>query len=329
MAYTDSEDLNYLGMMFQTAQRSTGLLNALGNPISATGGLNSSSWRTSNSFEFAVAQPYDSGAGTQPAITEAASVSGVTATTITRGQDVNTCQIFMEKAEVSYKKLSTTGTVNNALSGVHNVDGVQAGIGFGIGGNPVTNELDWQTQMRMKKMASDLDYSIIRGAYQGAASAATAAKTRGLTNAITTNSVNAGGVAISTTLVNSVLKSMVDSGAILNNITAWCNSANLQKLGALYENVPVSRTEGGAAITRIMTPYGDFNVGYDPNIITTEIMFVEMSILRIVVCPVDGRVMIVEDKSTDGASYARQLYLQAGLDYGAEEYHGKITNLAV
>lgn len=327
MAYTDSEDLNYLGTMFLTAQRSTPFLNRIGNPISEMGTLNPSVVSTTNSFEFSVAVPFDTGAGSQPAITEAASVTGVTATTVTRGQDTNTCQIFQRKAEVSYKKLSTTGTVNNALSGVHNIDGVQAGATFGVQGNQVTNELDWQIVANMKGMASDLDYTCLQGAYQGAASAATAAKSRGLSAAITTNAVAAGSVALTTSHVNQVVKAMVDSGSPMTNIVAVCNSFQRQSLAALYEFVPQSRTEGGAKIDMIYTDFGVIEILYDPNMVTSAIFFVEMSVIRLKCCPVQGKVFVIEDKATDGASYAKQMYTQLGLDYGPEEYHGKITGL--
>lgn len=327
MAYTDSEDLNYLGQLFLVAQRSTPFINRLGSPISDMGTLNPGVVVTTNSFEFAVAVPFDTGAGSQPAITEAASVTGVTANTITRGQDTNTVQIFQRKAQTSYKKLSTTGTVNNALSGVHNIDGAQAGMTFGVQGNQVTNELDWQIMANMKGMASDLDYTCLQGTYQGAASAATAAKSRGLKNAITTNAVAAGSVALKQTHVNQVVKAMVDSGAPFMTVVAICNSFQKQSLAALYEFVPQSRTEGGAKIETIYTDFGIIEILYDPNMPTDSIYFAEMSVIRIECCPVQGKVFVIEDKPTDGASYAKQMYTQLGLNYGPEEYHGKITGL--
>lgn len=326
MAYTDSEDLNYLGQIFMLGARQTPFINALGNPIS-NGELNPAVASRTNSFEFAVAQPVDTGAGSQPEITEADSVIGATANTITRGQDVNTCQIFQRKAEVSYKKLSTTGTVNNALSGVHNIDGAQAGMTFGVDGNPVQSELDFQLMTNMRGMASDLNYSCINGSYQGAASAATAAKMRGLANAITTNAVAAGTVALKQSHVNSVIKAMVDSGAIMQRIVALCNSFQRQALGALYEFVPMDRFIGGSQVSAFYTDFGMIDIMYDPNMPTGSIFFVEMTVCRIKACPIQGRLVLVEDKPTDGASYAKQVYTQLGLDYGPEEYHGKITGL--
>jgi len=329
MAYTDSEDLNYLGTLFAMGNRITPFLNAIGAPIDDQGNINSAVLKTVNSFEFPVAQPYDTGSGAIPNIDETSSVTGVAAVTITRGQDLQTCQIFMQKAEVSYKKLSTTGTINMGTppEGAHNVDGVAMGISTNVAGNPVMNELDFQLMGRLRKMATDLDYTILNGVYQGAATVATAAKMRGIKSAITTNATAAGSAYLSTSLINATLKKMVDAGAPLNNIIMVCNSFQRQKVGALYEYVPMSRTEGGSSIQRVYTDFCEFGILYDPNCSVSEVYFVEMSMLRIVACPVTGRYIIIEDKATDGASFAKQIYGQFSLDYGPEEYHGKITGL--
>lgn len=330
MAYTDSDTLNYLGQLFLTAQRTTPFIEALGSPLTPAGTINPSVIRVVNSFEFPLAVPYDTGAGTQAGISETtAAGTGVTADTISRGQDTNTCQIFMRAAEVTYKKLSTLGTHGISLEGAHNIDGAASGVNIGgAANNPVQNELDFQLMTRFARIRSDLDYCCINGSYVGCASAATAAQTRGLANGISTNTVAAGGAYISTTHINSAIKKMVDSGAPRINIVAVCNSFQYQRLSALYEFVPMSRTEGGSAIQRIYTPFAIIGLLYDPNMPTTAIYLTEMSVCRIVICPISGQYIVIEDKSTVGASIKKQIYLQAGFDYGAEEYHCSITGLA-
>jgi len=327
MAYCDSEDLNYLGDIFAVGARQTPFINAIGSPITDSGQLNSGVVKVVNSFEFPIAVPVDTGAGSQPSITEADSVTGQTANTITRGQDTNTCQIFQRVAEVSYKKLSTTGTHGISLEGSHNIDGAASGVNVGATSNQVQNELDFQIMANMKGMASDLNYSCLRGTYQGAASVSTAAKTRGLANGISTNAVAAGSTALTTVHVNSCIKAMFDSGAPLIDVVAVCNSFQRQSLAALYEFTPQSRTEGGAKIDVIYTDFAQIAILCDPSMATDSIYFVEMSVVRITLCPVNGVLVLVEVKARDGASYAKQIYFQAGLDYGAEEYHGKITGL--
>jgi hypothetical protein len=329
MAYTRSTDLNYLGQLFAVGNRVTPFLNAMGSPIDDSGQLNSAVVKVVTSFEFSVAVPFDTGAGAIPNISETDSVTGVTANTITRGQDLQTCQIFMQKAEVSYKKLSTVGTMamGTPPEGAHNIDGVAMGMSTNVAGNPVMDELDFQLVGNMKKMASDLDTCVITGAYQGAATVSTAAKMRGLKYAISTNAVAAGSAYLSVTFINALMKKMADSGAPMDSLYCLCNSFQRQRLGSLYENVPMSRTEGGSQIQIIYTDFGMFRPLYDPNVPVGEIYFVDMSLCRIVVCPVQGKYILIEDKPTDGASFAKQAYGQLSFDYGPEEHHGKITGL--
>lgn len=326
MAYAATDDtLNYLGQLYAVGARSTPFLNMLGNPVQ--NGQLSNSYRIVSSFEFATAQPTDSGAGSQPAITEDASVTGVAATTKTRGQDTNTCQIFMRTAEVSYKKLSTTGTVQTGLAG-STVDGATAGLSFGVNGNPVQNELDFQVGQNMAGIASDMNYTFLNGSFQLAGSKTTAAKCRGLDNAITTNVIDASSAALTTTMIENCIIAMVNAGAIRQNLVAFCNAYQRVQLGKLYEFVPMDRFVGGSQINMVYTPFGVINIVYDPNMNTDTIFILEMSVIRICVCPVEGAYMKIEDKVPDGASYKKQMYGQFGLDYGPEEYHGKIHNLA-
>lgn len=329
MAYTASTDLNYLGQLFAVGNRKTPFINAIGSPIDDSGSVNSAVVRTVSSFEFPVAVPFDTGAGAIPDIDETESVTGVDPTTITRGQDLQTCQIFMQKAQVSYKKLSTVGTMamGTPPEGAHNIDGVAMGMSTNVSGNPVMNEMDFQLVGNLKKMASDLDTCIITGVYQGAATVNTAAKMRGIKSAISTNAVAAGSAYLSQTFINALMKKMVDAGALMQNVVCLCNSFQRQKIGSLYEYVPMSRSEGGSQIQRVYTDFGEFTILYDPNVPVAELYFVEMSVIRIVICPVNGKYIVIEDKSTDGASYSKQVYMQASVDYGPEEYHGKITGL--
>ena len=59
MAYTDREDLNYLGRLYLIGANQTPFLNMIG-------GLNAG--KTSQSFLFPMAQPYSLAAASQPAI---------------------------------------------------------------------------------------------------------------------------------------------------------------------------------------------------------------------------------------------------------------------
>ncbi|MFX1499422.1 MAG: DUF5309 family protein [Promethearchaeota archaeon] len=228
--------------------------------------------------------------------------------------------------------MSTIGTHGISLEGSHNIDGAASGMNVGATNNQVQNEMDFQIMTNMMGMASDLNVTCLSGSYQGAASAATAAKSRGLANAISTNTVAAGSVDLTTDHVNSALKQIFDSGGKFMNMMAVCNSFQRQALTALYSYVPQSRSEGGSKIDKIYTDFCELGIICDPNMTTSSIYFVDMMFVKLTFCPVktaDGRTVLIllEDKSTGGASFEKQIYFQAGLNYGPEEYHASITGL--
>jgi hypothetical protein len=93
----------------------------------------------------------------------------------------NVTQVHHETVGVSYTKQAATGR----LSGLATA-GAQ---------NSVLNELDWQTELMLKQMVRDVEWSFINGTYQLPTDNTTARKTRGLLAAITSNVVAAGATA--------------------------------------------------------------------------------------------------------------------------------------
>jgi len=249
----------------------------------------------------------------QPAITEAVSVASNTATTIVRGQDTNTVQIFQETVEVSKAKQSTTGEI--------------AGISV-IGDQPVKDEFDFQKNAQLRQIAIDLDYSMLNGTYAAATDATTAAKMRGLANAISTNAVAAAAATLSKALVDEMLRTMAASGAIFENVVFVMNAFQKQKLSDIYGYAPENRNIGGVNIKQIETDFGMVGVMYDPHMATDDLYAVEMSVCSPVFVPVDGQLIQFEDLAKVAASRKGQWYAQIGLDYGPEEYHGALTGLS-
>lgn len=304
MAYTDREDLNYLGKLYLIGANQTPFLNMIG-------GLNGGA--TSPSFKFPVAQPWALTGASQPAITEAASVGSQTATTYTRAQDVNTAQIFQYTYEVSYAKQATFGEIS----------------GLGIAGvdQPVNSELDFQRMAALKQMAIDVDYSFIRGAYQDAVNASTAAKTKGIKNAISTNAVAAGAVALSKALIDQLLRTMAAAGSVFVNPVILANGFQKQKISDIYGYAPEDRSVGGVNIKQIETDFAQVGVVYAPNMPTDEIYIVDVSVCRPIFVPIRGELIKDELLAKTAASDKGQIYSHIGLDFGPEEYHGKITGL--
>jgi len=304
------EDLNYLGELFLVGAYQTPFLNMAGG----VGGQNS---KVTRSFQFPIASPWSLTSASQPAITEAASVSSNTATTVTRAQDLNTVQIFQETIEVSHAKLSTYGEISGLSSTDTTADQM------------VKNELEFQKMAHMKQIAIDMDYSFLNGAYQAASDASTAAKTRGIITACSTNTVAASSATLSKTLIDELLRTMAGNGSVFENMVFFVNAFQKQKLSDIYGYAPEDRNVGGVNIKQIETDFAQIGVVYAPNIPAATLLCADMNYVSAVTCPVPGKgTLFYEDLGQTAASQKGQMYGQFGLDYGPEEYHGTLTGLA-
>lgn len=316
MAYTDSEDLNYRGELF--------LIGAYQTPfLSMMGGLGAG--MRSNSFIFPLAQPWSLSAASQPAITETVAAAAGTPTTITRSEDTNTAQIFKYDAAVTFMKQSQFG--------------VMSGINTNAA-NPVINELSFQKQGQLFQMSIDMEYTFLNGSYQAASDSTTAAKTRGIITAATTNTVAAGGVALSKNLVDEVLIEMATAGAKFQNMVMFVNAFNKKKVSDIYGYAPQDRNVGGLNIRAVETDFARMGVVYDPFVPTDTVLIADMAVCNPVFVPVafDGEDFVVDmsagadvlwvPTAITAAQKGGFFYAQAGIDYGPEEYHGTITGLA-
>lgn len=308
MAYTDREDLNYLGQLYLVGANQTPFLNMIGG---LTGG-----GKVSNSFNFPIAQPWALRAADQATAvkSEATSVSDTTAITYTRAQDYNTCQIMKYPYEVSFAKQSTFGEI----SGLAIANGVQ----------PVRDELAFQRAAALKQMAIDLEYSFLQGSYVAQNLASTVAKTRGIIEAVTTSTVAASSVALSKALINALLLEMATNGAEWENMVLFCNGFQKQKLSDLYGYAPESRNVGGVNVNQIETDFCMLGVQYDPQMPAGTVLIADMAKVSPVFCPYEGQVIADVETAVTTAKKGGFLYSQVGLDYGAEEMHGTLTGLA-
>jgi len=307
MAYTDREDLNYLGELFLVGAYMTPFLNMIG-------GLEGQRSKVSKSFIHPIAQPWGLSAASQPAISEAVSVAAQTAGTVIRAQDTNTVQIFQETVDVSYAKQSTIGEIS----------GLSA-----VGDQPVEDEFGFQKAAALRQIALDADYSMLNGTYQAGANATTAAKMRGIITACLTNTVAAGGIDISKALIDEVLREMADNGAVFQNMVLLCNAFQKQGISDIYGYAPEDRHVGGVNIKQIETDFAMIGIVYAPNVPAATVLISDMDYVFPTFCPVpDKGLLFYEDKDATAASKKGQLYGQIGIDYGPEEFHGTLTDLS-
>lgn len=303
---------NYTGELYLIGANQTPFLNMIG-------GLQGDQIRTVSDFQYPLAQPWALESASQPAITETASLTAPNPWTYVRSQDVNTVQIWQRQVSVSYAKQSVTGQITaDATTGLAMVDQ-----------QPVQNELDFQITAHMRQIALDVDYTMLNGAYQQATSAAVAAKTRGILTACATNTVAAAAAALSKALIDQLLRTMAANGAEFINPVILCNAFQKQQISDIYGYAPEDRNVGGYNIKQIETDFAILGIVWAPNMPTDDLLVADLAFCAPVFLPVPEKgVLFYEELSKSGASEKGQIYGQIGLDYGPEEYHGSITNLA-
>lgn len=302
---------NYVGEVFEVGKKRTPFLNMIGG---LTGG-----GKQYSTLLHPVAQPWSLDAGSQPAISETTSTTAPTASTYARALDTNTVQIFQQTVSVTYVKQATTQLVQ--------ADAVNADAMLGT--QPILSETDFQIMANLKQISTDVDWSMLQGTFAQATSSAVAPKMRGIITATTTNAVAAASATLSKGLFEELIQDMATNGAIWEDPVILVNAFQLRKLNDLYGYAPESRTVGGVSVNQIVTNYAEIGVVWAPNMPTDTLLIAEMSTCYPVFCPVPGKgLLFYEELSKTGASESGQVFGMIGLDYGPEEYHGKITGLA-
>lgn len=301
--------LGYSGLLYDKTNEATPILNSMAGRDAFI-----------QSNEFVLGQDYTTEDGAIPNISEQGSLTAPDPTFVTRSQNSNVIQIFQEALAISYAKLSN----GNQLAGV-NLANASA--------NP-TNEMDFQVAQKMKKIAKSIENTIVNGEYNKAASSAAANKTRGLVQAITTNTVAAGGAVLDIWLVNELMQKIYEHGGDISRLTLVVSPVGLNQInGSAVENgltiVPATRNENGISVSKIVMPYGEVSIMLGRYIPDGTALLVNLDALRLVHQPVPGKGnFFVEELAKTGAADKYQIYGQVGLDYANEALHGKITGLS-
>ena len=302
--------LNYSGMLFNKGNTRT--------PLSAIIGARP---KLTNHVEFVTGQEYEGGgAGSQPAITETASLTAPEPTVVTREQKTNVTQIFHEAVGVSYAKESNMGT----LSGV-NIANQEA--------NPI-NELDFQVAAKMQKVNRDIEYTFINGVFAKATSDAQANKTRGLVTAITTNTKAMASKPLGLWDIADMVKKIYGANAPTEGLCLWCDATTLFQINAdAVQNgltvVPAAREINGIALSSVVTPIGVVYLYLGECLPAGTALLLNLDVISPVFQPVPGKGnFFLEPLAKTGAGEKYQLFGQIGLDHGPEWYHGKFTGIA-
>lgn len=306
---TSFEVLNYSGMLFNKGNTRTPLSSIIGGRA-----------KTTNHVEFVTGQEYATGGGSQPSISETASLTAPEASVVTREQKTNVTQIFQESVGISYAKQSNMGT----LSGL-NVAGQQA--------NPM-NELDFQVAAKMAKINADIEYTFINGKFSKATSDATVNKTRGLVTAITSNTTAMGSKPLGLWDIADMVKKIYGANAPTDGLCLWCDAVTLFQINAdAVQNglsvVPAARNINGISLSSVVTPIGVVYLYLGEYLPAGTALLLNLSVLAPVFQPVPGKGnFFLEALAKTGAGEKYQLFGQIGLDHGPEWYHGKFTGIS-
>ena len=299
---------NYSGMLYVKGNTKTPLSSIIGGRRKYT-----------DHVEFVTGQEYSVGGGSQPAISETASLTAPDATAVSREQKTNVTQIFHESVYISYAKQSNMGT----LSGVNIANQVA---------NPM-NELDFQIAARMQKIANDIEYTFINGAYNKANSDATINKTRGLVAAVTTNVKAMSSAPLRIWDLAVMMQTMAGNSADISDLCAWVDATTMLQLNAdAAANgltiVPADRAINGIALSSVITPLGRLNLYLGAYLPAGTALILNLNVLAPVEQPVPGKGnFFLEPLAKVGAGEKYQIFGQVGLDHGPEWYHGKFTGI--
>ena len=300
---------NFSGMLFRKGVEKTPFSTIIGADRGFT-----------NHVEFVTGQYYNSIKGTQPNISEAASLTAPEANVATRSQLTNVTQIFQETVSVSYAKEANMGT----MSGV-NIAGQQP--------NP-QSELEFQISRAMAKIAQDIEYTFLNGTYNKATNDNEVNKTRGILTAITTNVINAGGDGMSRKLISKALMAIAAAGGDISNIIVGMSAIHLAQLDYDANKngmtaVDRSRTVNGLQIQTILTPYGQVGVQLMETIPVGTALVFNPTVMRPMEQPTPNKGnFFLEPLAKTGAGDNFQIYGMIGLDHGAEWVSAKITGLS-
>lgn len=301
--------LNYSGMLFNKGNTRTPLSSLIGGKM-----------KTTNSTEFVVGQNYETAGGTQPEISETASLTAPDASVVTRTQMTNVTQIFQETVGISYAKQSNMGT----LAGANIANQVA---------NPI-NELDFQVAAKMQKIARDLEYTFVNGAYSKATSDATFNKTRGLVTAIASNVKAMAKKPLGLWDVADMVKKVYESNAPTTGLCLWCDAVTMFQINAdAVQNgltvVPAAREVNGISLSSVVTPIGVVYLYLGECLPAGTALLLDFDVIAPVGQPVpDKGNFFLEPLSKVGAGEKYQIFGQMGLDHGPEWYHGKFTGIS-
>lgn len=303
---------NYVGELFAASPEDTPFLSAIGG---LTGG--ESVGATTITWE-----GYDlRDADDSRQRTEGADATALEARA--RFSASNVLEIHQEAVAVSYTKLGATRQV-----------------GSGTGATKVTadtmpaDELAWQVEQKLKEVARDIEKAFLTGIYSNPTTNTTPRKTRGLINAITTNTATTthkAGELTEDEILDLMQKVWTAGGmresetrTVIVNATLKRALSRIFLKDAGYRHS--DRNVGGVNLQTFETDFGTCNIMLSGLMPVDKLVVASLEQIKPAFLEVPGKGhLFAEPLSKTGAAEKVQLYCETGLIYGNEKAHGILT----
>lgn len=303
---------NYVGELFAASPEDTPFLSAIGG---LTGGESvGSSVITWEGYDLRDAD--DSRQRTEGADATALEARA-------RFSASNVLEIHQEAVAVSYTKLGATRQV-----------------GSGTGATQVTadtvpaDELAWQVEQKLKEVARDIEKAFLTGVFSQPTTNATPRKTRGLINAITTNTATTthkAGELTEDEVLDLMQKVWTAGGmresetrTVIVNATLKRALSRIFLKDAGYRHT--DRNVGGVNLQTFETDFGTCNIMLSGLMPVDKLVVASLEQIKPAFLEVPGKGhLFAEPLSKTGAAEKVQLYCETGLIYGNEKAHGVLT----
>ena len=303
---------NYVGELFAASPEDTPFLSAIGG---LTGG--ESVGATTITWE-----GYDlRDADDSRQRTEGADATALEARA--RFSASNVLEIHQEAVAVSYTKLGATRQVGSGASATQvTADTVPA------------DELAWQVEQKLKEVARDIEKAFLTGVYSNPTTNATPRKTRGLINAITTNTATTthkAGELTEDEILDLMQKVWTAGGmresetrTVIVNATLKRALSRIFLKDAGYRHS--DRNVGGVNLQTFETDFGTCNIMLSGLMPVDKLVVASLEQIKPAFLEVPGKGhLFAEPLSKTGAAEKVQLYCETGLIYGNEKAHGILT----
>lgn len=235
----------------------------------------------------------------------------------------NVLEIHQEAVAVSYTKLGATRQV-----------------GSGTGATQVTadtvpaDELAWQVEQKLKEVARDIEKAFLTGVFSQPTTNATPRKTRGLINAITTNTATTthkAGELTEDEVLDLMQKVWTAGGmresetrTVIVNATLKRALSRIFLKDAGYRHT--DRNVGGVNLQTFETDFGTCNIMLSGLMPVDKLVVASLEQIKPAFLEVPGKGhLFAEPLSKTGAAEKVQLYCETGLIYGNEKAHGVLT----